>query len=197
MQNPFADVFTVDALTRTEPGLSGAGKVGVADIPGVGSNDVQGALEELVAYLQAVQTVREERIYAPESFSDYSLPIAGGWNALPAPRITVPALGEPPVGTAWRVDVLGSVRALPASIAGTVLIGVALGTGPPSDIAGGGHCSPLGGGLQPVSAVGLTPPDIASPFEVRFYMDPGGAGAQNFAVRGSGRLRARVYLVKA
>ena len=157
---------------------------------------MQEVLEELALDIGAVQTV--ERIYAPAAFAAYTHSAAVGWNLLPNPLISIPALGTPPAGTGWRVDVLGGLRAGPPT-AGTLLSGVAFNAtaSEPSVTAGGGYHDTYPHPAMPVIAPGLVPPaDLASPFDVRLYFHTGSAGAGSYSVEQAPRLRARVYLVK-
>lgn len=132
--------------------------------------------------------------------NDYSTDIAfnavaGSFVAMPYPSISVPALGTPPAGTAWRIDVVGQIRLLPPSQNVPNLHTVMFSTGNNSGIAGGKNWVANTQSMSPVAAYAMVADTLTQGFTVNFTMWSNVSA--EWRVRTGRNPVARVYLVPA
>lgn len=110
-----------------------------------------------------------ERVYKAADFVGYSRAFVAGWQStvLAAPRIVVPALGQPPAGFAWMMDVTGAIRYRPlVDISSLTSVGF---DGVATVIPHGG--APLFAGAQGASGIfhnQIAPPRLGAGFEITF-----------------------------
>lgn len=120
-----------------------------------------------------------ERVYRAPEWATYYPPEQTAWatSTLPEPKITVPALGAPPAGYAWRINVLGAIRILPPNLSMAVLFGVGFDGATNQGVQGGGGLNPSVQTALGIFAYGLTPPATDRSFTVNFtlYTSPSGA----------------------
>lgn len=140
------------------------------------------------------------RIYVAPSWprQDITVTNAGQFQpTLLAPEITVPALGNPPTGFAWLIDVVGSMRFINRSTTSpaTILVQIqynraAVGGG----VDGGNSAAANSQTIAVLTSYGMTPPTLTSSFTVNFYgyYDT----ATNYSLFASPYPTVRAYLVK-
>lgn len=129
------------------------------------------------------------RIYVAPSFAvgadgrvNYSFGAAGWQATVLAPEIVVPALGSPPSGFAWRLDVFSGIRTYPpASTSGTTFVAVGFDRNAVQSVNGGGA---FVGGVQNISHIthyAVTPPTLTAQFTINFFFWVSVAGTWGIA----------------
>lgn len=187
----------LDPLTAANVGAAPASHVGSRDghpLATQSANGLQAGADKSKLDSLAIPP----RIYVAPSWprQDITVTTTGWQSTLLAPEVTVPALGNPPSGFAWLIDVVGSIRFrnMTSGPAG-ILIQIqynraAVG----SSVDGGNSGAREDFVITPLTSFGMTPPSLTAAFTVNFYMYTLTTGSYNVF---QGPLpTVRVYLVK-